>query len=55
MASYSNYPGGNALKALHEVGELYLKKLKYDPIPILFYMQKLQNIVPLNQKQQMTN
>lgn len=44
MASYSNYPGGHALKALHEAGELYTnKKLIYVSSSVLFvYMQILQ-------------
>lgn len=29
MASYNNYPGGYALKALHEAGESYMTNVKY--------------------------
>jgi len=29
MASYNNYPGGYALKALHEAGEGYVTKVEY--------------------------
>lgn len=38
MASYNNYPGGYALKALHEAGEGYMTNMEH---------MKLQPLCPL--------
>jgi len=42
MASYNNYPGGYALKALHEAGEGYMTTVKYMKLQHLCSIVKLQ-------------
>jgi hypothetical protein len=40
IASYNNYPGGYALKALHEAGESYMTTVEYMKLQTLvFYSQ----------------
>jgi hypothetical protein len=42
MASYNNYPGGYALKTLHEAGEGYMGNLEYMKLQHLCPIVKLQ-------------
>jgi hypothetical protein len=42
MASYNNYPGGYALKALHEAGEGYMTTVEYIKLQDLCSIIKLQ-------------